>query len=201
MNEKVQHCHYSRAETFDHRIERGDGFDGDGWMKVGTGEVRWVAPGEKPGSAPFLMLQPKCKHCGCEAVLVDAMGKWDFAQQRWVLNSTYDTHYCPDCDGETSIQDVAKAEPESKDAPNTLTRAEVEALFGYDDTLPFSRIVAAMAAKRDAYDLRAVEVARSSLSVEGEVEIDDTALTSRREDDYGCYVMAWLWVASTEPVE
>jgi len=78
---------------------------------------------------------------------------------------------------------------------NSLTRREVDALIEENGgELSLSAVVAAMAAKRDEYDLAAVDIADREHGCEGELEIDDNALTSRDDDDEGCYVMAWVWV-------
>lgn len=49
-----------------------------------------------------------CKYCGSESVCADAAARWDFDRQEWVITTVFDKgHSCDDCDGETSIVEVA----------------------------------------------------------------------------------------------
>lgn len=80
---------------------------------------------------------------------------------------------------------------------DTLSRAEVDALLAANNgSLSLAAFVKAMSAKRDDYDLRAIAYAREAFASEGELEIDENALTSRADDDDGCYVMAWRWASA-----
>lgn len=74
-----------------------------------------------------------------------------------------------------------------------LSPAEVFDILCERRGLGLADVTVALAAKRDAYDLAAVKVAKENHEDEGEVEIDDNALTSRDDDESGCYVMAWVW--------
>lgn len=55
---------------------------------------------ETPDDAGF----PVCAHCASKRVLRDAWAKWDETARQWVLGAVFDHAYCPDCDGETSIE-------------------------------------------------------------------------------------------------
>lgn len=45
-----------------------------------------------------------CRNCGSEDVICDAYAVWDFSNQVWVIDSTFDKGaYCNACDGETRI--------------------------------------------------------------------------------------------------
>ncbi len=46
---------------------------------------------------------PVCSHCASTRVLRDAWAKWDEKAREWGLDAVFDQAYCPDCDGETSI--------------------------------------------------------------------------------------------------
>lgn len=48
-------------------------------------------------------LKVTCDNCGSENVRLDAFAMWDKAKQDWVLDSTYDTSWCIDCEGEHDI--------------------------------------------------------------------------------------------------
>lgn len=63
--------------------------------------------------------------------------------------------------------------------------------------LTFSECITAFASLRDETDLAFVSAAQDQAE-EGELEVDDTAITSRADDDEGCYVMAWVWVPADE---
>lgn len=76
----------------------------------------------------------------------------------------------------------------------TLSRAETLALLEAKGELTLAAVVEAMAAKRDNYDRRAIAYAEQNIAIAGEVEVDTNALTSRSDDEEGCYVMAWIWV-------
>lgn len=47
--------------------------------------------------------KPVCKYCGNERVLRDAYARWDYDLQEWVISSTYNSFYCDQCDGPTSL--------------------------------------------------------------------------------------------------
>lgn len=49
------------------------------------------------------MKHPECSTCGCDQVLIDAYAEWSYELQEWVLHSTHDDAYCPDCESSTSI--------------------------------------------------------------------------------------------------
>lgn len=59
--------------------------------------------------------------------------------------------------------------------------------------LTFGTCVSVFAEHRDETDLAFVTAAQLQ-AVEGELEVDDNAMTSRADDEEGCYVMAWVWV-------
>ncbi|TAN03084.1 MAG: hypothetical protein EPN36_13880 [Rhodanobacteraceae bacterium] len=81
----------------------------------------------------------------------------------------------------------------------SLTPVEVFELLRQKGGVTLSDFVAALARKRDEYDLAAVKAAAEEcVNMEGDLEIDDNALTSRSEDAEGCYVMAWKWVGGDE---
>lgn len=61
--------------------------------------------------------------------------------------------------------------------------------------LSFSDCVAAFAGKRDAFDLAAVEAAKTDGRLNDDLEIDDEPMTSRGDDASGCFVMSWLYVS------
>ena len=44
-----------------------------------------------------------CTICG-EPVLKDAWASWNPTQQRWELEEVFDQAFCPNCDGETSVE-------------------------------------------------------------------------------------------------
>lgn len=48
---------------------------------------------------------PVCAHCR------DAWAKWDEAARQWVLDAVFDQAYCPDCDGESTIDWVTSLPP------------------------------------------------------------------------------------------
>lgn len=62
-----------------------------------------------------------------------------------------------------------------------------------EEGLTFAECVTAFAERRDAIDLAFVAAAQEQ-TVEGELEVDDSAMTYREDDESGCYVMAWVWV-------
>lgn len=49
------------------------------------------------------LVRKVCKHCGSDNVVKDAWARWDELNQRWVLDDFFDTDFCKDCDGETTI--------------------------------------------------------------------------------------------------
>ena len=50
---------------------------------------------------------PTCCYCGSADVRVDAWAYWDRARQEWRLGKTFSTAFCNNCEGETSLTDVA----------------------------------------------------------------------------------------------
>jgi len=48
-----------------------------------------------------------CKYCNSDTVLRDAWASWDEDLQDWVLETVFDQGHCGDCDGETTIIEVA----------------------------------------------------------------------------------------------
>jgi hypothetical protein len=72
------------------------------------------------------------------------------------------------------------------------------ALLDANGELTLSAVVEAMSAKRDDYDRRAIAYAEQNTAIAGEVEVDSNALTSRGDDENGCYVMAWIWVGAED---
>ena len=48
--------------------------------------------------------KPICTYCGSDDVSRDAYAKWDIDTQEWEIITTFDSYYCEDCDGETSIE-------------------------------------------------------------------------------------------------
>lgn len=61
----------------------------------------------------------------------------------------------------------------------------------------FAEAVALAQSKADAYDKSAVAAAFEKYHRDGEIEIDG-GVTSRGDDELGCYVMAWVWVYRAE---
>lgn len=48
-----------------------------------------------------------CSHCKSENVLFDAYAEWNEEEQKFELVEVYDKgHYCEDCDGECSIENI-----------------------------------------------------------------------------------------------
>lgn len=47
-----------------------------------------------------------CNTCGNSNVLRDAWAVWDFEEQDWVLQQTFDDAYCQICDGPTKIHSL-----------------------------------------------------------------------------------------------
>lgn len=82
---------------------------------------------------------------------------------------------------------------ENHSPDSELTREEVLELLGDNPYLSFSTFLKALSQKKDAYDHAAVAAAKCA-SFPDEFEVDDNAVTSRSDDDDGCYVMAWTWV-------
>lgn len=184
------------------RVANGSDFDGDAWRDNLTRRQCWVAVDADPNVNPeaILVITPTCKHCGSDEVILDGNARWDLHLQDWYLDDTHDDAYCCQCADECRIVDVAKPVGPSTVKANTLTRAEVMAIFERTgDTLTFSDVTQALAAKRDAYDLAAVQAAQEA-SREGDLEVDENALTSRSDDSEGCYVMAWTWVPAPDQV-
>jgi len=60
----------------------------------------------------IIMVCPKCRG---ENVWKDANARWDYNQQGWDLNATFDNEYCDDCDTEVTlerVEDLDRDEPE-----------------------------------------------------------------------------------------
>lgn len=48
-----------------------------------------------------------CRTCKSEDVLSDAYAKWDFENQKWIVQNTFDKGaWCNKCDGETRIDEL-----------------------------------------------------------------------------------------------
>lgn len=48
-----------------------------------------------------------CRTCGSQSVLADAFAEWNYEEQRWELQNTFEKGaFCEDCDGETRIDCV-----------------------------------------------------------------------------------------------
>lgn len=45
----------------------------------------------------------------------------------------------------------------------------------------------------DAYDRAAIAAAQEA--ADDECEVDDVTITSRGDDEQGCFVLAWVWVS------
>ena len=43
---------------------------------------------------------PICPHCGSTEVRADAYASWDFIKCEWVLENTYETYFCADCEAD-----------------------------------------------------------------------------------------------------
>lgn len=41
---------------------------------------------------------PTCSHCGSPNVRADAYASWDLTTHEWVLENTYETYFCADCE-------------------------------------------------------------------------------------------------------
>lgn len=193
---------FERITRHDSRVAQGRDYDGDAWQDTLTQQLRWVVPGADPNVAPeaILVITPTCRHCGSDEVTLDGNARWDVHMQDWRLDAVFDDAYCGQCGEERDTIDVAKPVGPSTVKANTLTRAEVMAIFERTgDTLSFSDVVQALASKRDTYDLTAVQAAQEG-SREGDLEVDENALTSRSDDSEGCYVMAWTWVPAPDQV-
>ena len=52
-------------------------------------------------------VQMICAHCGSDDVMRDAWAEWDVEKQDWVLRSVFDQAYCENCDGDTTLSEVA----------------------------------------------------------------------------------------------
>lgn len=195
---------FKRKEGYDSRLAQGSDFDGDAWQDTFANRLRWVVVGTDPNSSPeqILVIKPTCKHCGSDEVILDGNARWDLHLQDWHLEGTHDGDaYCCQCCDDCHLVDVATPAGSQPITANVLTRAEVMAIFDRTgDTLSFSDVTQALAARRDAYDLAAVQAAQKGSS-EGDLEVDENALTSRANDDEGCYVMAWAWVPAPESSE
>ena len=48
-----------------------------------------------------------CSYCGSRAVYRDAFASWNLSKQCWELSNVYDDAYCSDCEGETSLTEMA----------------------------------------------------------------------------------------------
>lgn len=68
----------------------------------------------------------------------------------------------------------------------------------HGDKVPFGALVGYFAQRNDDYDKAAIAQARESLHSDGSFEFDDATITSRGEDESGCYVLAWAWVDATD---
>ena len=65
-----------------------------------------------PSSQPSPpMITWVCKKCRSDDVVRDAFAKWSVAEQKWLLDDTYDMDYCRYCGGETEL--VQEPAPES----------------------------------------------------------------------------------------
>lgn len=52
------------------------------------------------------MVKMVCANCGSEDVLADAYASWNYTEQRWEVESTFDKGaFCRDCDGDTRIDE------------------------------------------------------------------------------------------------
>lgn len=78
-------------------------------------------------------------------------------------------------------------------------RAELDQLI--DAGLEFSTALNAFAARRDGVDLAFVQKARKDLVVEGAIEVDENAITSRGDDEEGTYCLAWVWVRADRKIK
>lgn len=47
---------------------------------------------------------PHCSNCGSTSVLIDAWAEWDDEAQEWSIQDVFNSIFCQDCDGETSIE-------------------------------------------------------------------------------------------------
>lgn len=105
-------------------------------------------------------------------------------------------------DTRTGMRDTTTADSDGvfpKAPEDSLTPVEVFDILRREGGVTLGAVINALSKKRDAYDLAAVKVAAEEcVSMEVDLEVDDNALTSRSEDEEGCYVMAWKWVASDE---
>lgn len=54
-----------------------------------------------------LKVQMVCAHCGSSDVMRDAWAEWDVETQDWVLGTIFDHAHCNDCDGKTTLSEVA----------------------------------------------------------------------------------------------
>jgi hypothetical protein len=53
-----------------------------------------------------------CDECGSEDVYFDAIAKWDYRKQDWVLGEDMHRPWCEQCDAEIMIEDKEDAEEE-----------------------------------------------------------------------------------------
>ena len=47
----------------------------------------------------------KCKYCGSEDILWDAYVRWNKELQKDEINSVFDTCFCNNCAGETTVEE------------------------------------------------------------------------------------------------
>ena len=53
-----------------------------------------------------IMKRKICSECGSDNVLADAYARWNSEKNDWELDSTFDSYYCNECEGECSVEDV-----------------------------------------------------------------------------------------------
>jgi len=56
---------------------------------------------------PKYPIQYACRHCGGTDVCVDAWADWDVEQQRWTMGEAFPQAFCRNCEGETSLVEIA----------------------------------------------------------------------------------------------
>lgn len=71
-------------------------------------------PMSEPVETPPIATIPVCQLCASARVLINAWGTWSTKQQRWELQATGATGYCPDCTAETHRFDWVSPEEQTK---------------------------------------------------------------------------------------
>jgi hypothetical protein len=49
------------------------------------------------------MEKPVCSKCNSDEVCIDSWAKWDYFEQAWTIDSTFNNAFCRNCDGECKL--------------------------------------------------------------------------------------------------